>query len=86
LVAGPGSRVHGDALNFVAFVEGPAVWPHAGTWLSEVEPGVAAFEGWHPSVTDMLDAVEHKFAPNGRNPGCSVWGRRQAVWPPRYAE
>jgi salicylate hydroxylase len=52
----------GDAVNFVAFVEGPAVWPHADKWLSEVEPGeaAAAFAGWHPAVGDMVGAVEHK--------------------------
>ena len=53
----------GDAVNFVAFVEGPAVWPHADKWVGEVEPGeaVAAFEGWHPEVADMVGAVEHKI-------------------------
>src|SRR5215471_13782182 len=52
----------GDAVNFVAFVEGPAVWPHADKWLSEVEPGEAqaAFRGWHPAVTEMVGAVQHK--------------------------
>jgi salicylate hydroxylase len=52
----------GDAVNFVAFVEGPAGWPRADKWLSEVEPGeaVVAFEGWHPAVTDMVGAVEHE--------------------------
>jgi salicylate hydroxylase len=52
----------GDTVNFVAFVEGPAVWPHADKWLSEVEPGeaAAAFEGWHPAVTEMVGAVEHR--------------------------
>jgi salicylate hydroxylase len=51
----------GDTVNFVAFVEGPAVWPHADKW-SEVEPGeaVAAIAGWHPAVTEMVGAVEHK--------------------------
>jgi salicylate hydroxylase len=52
----------GNTVNFVAYVEGPAVWPHADKWLSEVEPGeaVAAFAGWHPAVTEMVGAVEHK--------------------------
>jgi salicylate hydroxylase len=52
----------GDAVNFFAGVEGPAVWPHANKWLAEVEPGeaVAAFNGWHPVVTEMVGAVEHK--------------------------
>jgi salicylate hydroxylase len=66
---GPGAHVvhyaiggGGDAVNFLAVVEGPAVWPHADKWLSEVGPSeaVAAFEGWHPAVTEMVGAVEHK--------------------------
>jgi len=52
----------GEAVNFLAAVEGPAVWPHADQWLTEVEPGeaLAAFKGWHPAVTEMVGAVEHK--------------------------
>jgi len=52
----------GEAVNFFAAVEGPAVWPHADKWLTEVEPGEAltAFKGWHPAVTEMVSAVEHK--------------------------
>jgi salicylate hydroxylase len=49
-------------VNFLACVEGPAVWPDANKWLAEVAPGeaAAAFKGWHPAVTEMLGAVEHK--------------------------
>jgi salicylate hydroxylase len=52
----------GDAVNFVAVVEGPTAWPHADRWLTEVEPGeaMAAFKGWHPAVIEMIGAVEHK--------------------------
>ena len=52
----------GEAVNFLAAVEGPAVWPHADRWLTEVEPGEAltAFKSWHPAVTEMVGAVEHK--------------------------
>jgi salicylate hydroxylase len=52
----------GETVNFLAAVEGPAVWPHADKWLTEVEPGeaLAAFKDWHPAVTEMVGAVEHK--------------------------
>jgi salicylate hydroxylase len=52
----------GEAVNFLAVVDGPAVWPHADKWVSDVEPGqaVAAFRGWHPAVTEMVGAAEHK--------------------------
>jgi salicylate hydroxylase len=51
----------GDAVNYFAVVEGPAVWPHADKWVAEVAPGeaAAAFAGWHPAVTEMVGAVEH---------------------------
>ena len=49
-------------MNFLAVVEGPAVWPHENKWVAEVEPNeaAAAFKGWHPAVTEMVSAVEHK--------------------------
>jgi len=49
-------------VNFLAVVEGPAVWPHENKWVAEVEPNeaAAAFKGWHPAVTEMVSAVEHK--------------------------
>ena len=33
-----------------------------GQWLADVEAdeAVAAFEGWHPAVTEMIGAVEHR--------------------------
>jgi salicylate hydroxylase len=52
----------GDVVNFFAGVESPAVWPNTDKWLAEVQPGeaVAAFRGWHPAVTEMVGAVEHR--------------------------
>lgn len=51
-----GSR--GEDVNFFAVVEGPKVWPYEDKWVTEAEPGeaVAAFEGWHPGVTEMVAA------------------------------
>ncbi len=53
----------GGAVNFFAVVEGPAVWPHADKWLTEIAPGeaVSAFRGWHPAVTEMIGSVEQKL-------------------------
>ena len=47
---------NGGAVNFLAVVEGPLVWPHADKWQAEVEPdaALAAFTGWHPAVTEMV--------------------------------
>jgi salicylate hydroxylase len=52
----------GHVVNFFAGVEGPSVWPHPDKWLAEIQPGeaLAAFSGWHPAVTEMVGAVEHK--------------------------
>jgi len=51
----------GEAVNFLAVVEGPLVWPHADKWLAEAGPdeALAAFAGWHPAVTEMIGAVMH---------------------------
>jgi len=51
----------GEAVNFFAVVEGPKAWPRADSWLAaiEEEEHIAAFEGWHPAVTEMIDAVPH---------------------------
>ena len=45
-----------EYVNFFAVVEYPKVWPHADKWLEPIEPGeaVAAFEGWHPAVIEMV--------------------------------
>lgn len=62
---GPGAHLlhyaigdEGEDVNFFAVVEGPATWPHPDKWLTEAEPGdaVAAFQGWHPAVTEMVSA------------------------------
>lgn len=52
----------GQDVNFFAVVEGPAVWPREDGWTVEIGPDepAAAFEGWHPAVTEMVGAVEHK--------------------------
>ena len=53
-----------DSVNFFAVVEGPPVWTHGERWLAEVEEGqhMAAFKGWHPAVTEMIDAVPHSVS------------------------
>jgi salicylate hydroxylase len=61
---GPGAHlVHypigdGSVINFLAVMEGPARWTEP-SWMAEAEPGahLAAFDGWHPAVTEMLAAV-----------------------------
>ena len=67
---GPGAHLlhyaigaRADAVNFLAVVEGPAVWPHENKWVAEVElnEAAAAFKGWHPAVTEMVSATEHKM-------------------------
>ena len=52
-----------EEVNFLAVVEGPPDWPNGDRWQAEVEPGeaLAAFEGWHPAVTEMIGAVEHRL-------------------------
>lgn len=53
----------GGAVNFFAVVEGPETWPHDDKWVADIGAGeaVAAFRGWHPAVTEMIDAVEQKL-------------------------
>jgi salicylate hydroxylase len=53
----------GEAVNFLAVVEGPALWPGGDRWQAEIEPqeALAAFTGWHPAVTEMIGAVEHRL-------------------------
>ncbi len=53
----------GEDVNFLAVVEGPPAWPHGDRWQAEIEPGEAltAFAGWHPAVTEMIGAVEHRM-------------------------
>ena len=65
---GPGAHLlhyaiggRGEDVNYFAVVEGPGAWPREGGSTVELEPGeaLAAFEGWHPAVTEMLAATEH---------------------------
>jgi salicylate hydroxylase len=53
----------GEDVNFLAVVEGPPAWPNGDRWQAEIEPGeaLAAFAGWHPAVTEMIGAVEHRL-------------------------
>lgn len=48
----------GEAVNFFAVVEGPPIWRHDGS-VAEVgeEVPVASFRGWHPAVTEMIQAA-----------------------------
>lgn len=48
-------------VNFFAVVEGPRTWSHEG-WQTPIEPStaLAPFENWHPAVTEMIGAVEHR--------------------------
>lgn len=48
----------GSVINFLAVVEGPGRWS-APVWMEESPPGahLAAFEGWHPAVLEMIGAA-----------------------------
>jgi 2-polyprenyl-6-methoxyphenol hydroxylase-like FAD-dependent oxidoreductase len=48
----------GEAVNFFAVVETPSIWLHDGS-VAEVadEVPVASFRGWHPAVTEMIEAA-----------------------------
>ena len=50
-----------EHVNFLAVVEGPADWrdPEKGLVRSNPEEALAAFEGWHPAVTEMVRAMRH---------------------------
>ncbi len=62
--AGPGAHLlhypvsGGRLINFLAVVEGPERWT-APAWMETAAPGahLAAFDGWHPAVTEMIGAV-----------------------------
>lgn len=46
-----------EDVNFFAVVEGPDTWEE-DRWIASAETGeaLAAFRGWHPAVTEMIDA------------------------------
>ena len=48
----------GESVNFFAVVETPRIWLHEGS-VAEVgeEVPVASFRGWHPAVTEMIQAA-----------------------------
>jgi salicylate hydroxylase len=50
----------GSDVNFLAVVEGPTAWTHEN-WVAPIthNVAVAAFEGWHPAVIEMISAVPH---------------------------
>ena len=65
---GPGAHLlhyaiggSGQDVNYLAVVEGPAVWPRSDSATAELEPdeALAAFRGWHPAVTEMIGATPH---------------------------
>jgi len=49
---------NGESVNFFAVVETPRIWRHDGS-VAEVadEVPVASFRGWHPAVTEMIQAA-----------------------------
>src|SRR6478609_7577385 len=49
---------HGESVNFFAVLETPKQWPHPGS-TAEVheELPVTSFRGWHPAVTEMIQAA-----------------------------
>jgi salicylate hydroxylase len=54
-----------EDVNFFAVVEGPATWDD-DRWIGSAAPGeaLAAFNGWHPAVTEMIGAgwVDRRWA------------------------
>jgi salicylate hydroxylase len=52
----------GSDINFLAVVEGPVSWTHEN-WVAPVahDIAMAAFEGWHPAVVEMISAVRHNL-------------------------
>ena len=50
----------GQDVNYFAVMEGPREWQATGS-VAEIgrDEALAAFEGWHPAVTEMVAAVPH---------------------------
>ncbi|POX40633.1 monooxygenase [Streptomyces sp. Ru73] len=84
---GPGAHVlhypidSTGTVNFLAVVEGPAQWTTDG-WRTEAAPGElpAAFEGWHPAITEMLSGAPQsaRWGLFGQAP-LRRWSRGRAV-------
>jgi salicylate hydroxylase len=64
---GPGKHfVHyyvrnGELLNFVAIVEQDSWTRESWTDPGDVRDAIAAYEGWHPQVTSIIEAVDETF-------------------------
>ncbi len=52
---------NGQDVNYFAVMEGPDAWPQPGSATTGIDPAdaLAAFEGWHPAVTEMVAATPH---------------------------
>ncbi|MFC6064219.1 FAD-dependent monooxygenase [Streptomyces ochraceiscleroticus] len=84
---GPGAHVlhypidSAGTVNFLAVVEGPDRWTEA-TWRAEAAPEelLAAFDGWHPAITEMLAAAPQsaRWGLFGQAP-LRRWSRGRAV-------
>jgi salicylate hydroxylase len=49
---------NGESVNFFAVVESPRIWTHEGSVIEVGEQvPVASFRGWHPAVTEMIEAA-----------------------------
>ena len=49
---------NGESVNFFAVVETPKIWLHPGS-VADVHEDlpVASFRGWHPAITEMINAA-----------------------------
>jgi salicylate hydroxylase len=84
---GPGAHLlhypisGGSMINFLAVIEGSARWT-APDWMETAAPGahLAAFDGWHPAVTEMITAVPQspRWGLFARRP-LARWSRGPAV-------
>ena len=82
---------NGESVNFFAVVETPKIWLHPGS-IADVheELPVASFRGWHPAVTEMIQAAAspdllgavHRASPAALVPGPRGHPRRRR---PRHA-
>jgi salicylate hydroxylase len=51
-----------DQVNFLAVVEGPRRWADPTVWRADAtdSEALAAFDGWHPAVTELVGSVSHR--------------------------